>query len=163
MKKRTIATVVFAILLVGWMTLIFSFSCEDGDKSANTSTDVVTEIVEIISPTTPAEKAEQIVQENQTTIRKLAHFALYMGLGFFACGLSVSAFDISTKSKFLLTFSFCIFYAATDELHQFFVVGRSGSAVDVALDSFGALVTIIAVLSAEKLYLKMQSKKSLIC
>ena len=36
-------------------------------------------------------------------------------------------------------------YAATDELHQAFVAGRHPSAVDVGIDTAGALIAVVAV------------------
>jgi VanZ family protein len=36
-------------------------------------------------------------------------------------------------------------YASTDEFHQTFVPGRHGSAVDVAIDSTGALIALLGM------------------
>lgn len=36
-------------------------------------------------------------------------------------------------------------YAATDELHQAFVPSRTGSAIDVLIDSAGAILGVIAL------------------
>jgi VanZ family protein len=38
----------------------------------------------------------------------------------------------------------CLAYAASDELHQGFVQGRHASAVDIAIDMFGALLGLAA-------------------
>jgi VanZ family protein len=38
----------------------------------------------------------------------------------------------------------CLIYAATDELHQGFVPGRHPTPVDVAIDTFGALLGLAA-------------------
>jgi VanZ family protein len=44
---------------------------------------------------------------------------------------------------FLLSVTFCIIYAISDEIHQTFVLGRSGEAIDVILDSVGASAGIV--------------------
>jgi VanZ family protein len=40
---------------------------------------------------------------------------------------------------------FTLLYAITDEFHQGFVNGRSASAVDVAIDTAGAVIAVVAV------------------
>lgn len=163
MNKRTIITILLAILLIGWMTLIFSFSCEDGIKSGNTSTNVLTGISEIVAPSKSPKETEKIIENNQKIIRKIAHIAMYMVLGALASALATSALDTSVKNRFLISFSFSVFYAATDELHQYFVTGRSGMAEDICLDSASILISVIAVLAAVELYRKRKVKKSCNC
>ena len=159
MKKRTLLVTVLAVLLVGWMAFIFMLSCEDGDKSGQTSKDVATEITEIVMPSKPVEETEKIIEKNHKTIRKGGHFLVYMVLGVLSAGFLSSAFELKSKDKMLVCFAFCAFYAATDELHQFFVAGRSGMAEDVCLDSVSAFVGIVLMLMAEKVYRKMKAKR----
>ena len=159
MKKRFIVTIILAALLIGWMTLIFLLSCEDGDKSGKTSTNIATEISEIIAPSKPATETERIIQDNQKTIRKSAHVLMYMVLGVLAASLVESALDTSLNNKFLLSSTFSVFYAATDELHQFFVKGRSGLAEDFCLDAAGILLSVVFVFAVVEIYKKVKAKK----
>jgi VanZ family protein len=74
-------------------------------------------------------------------LRKLAHIAEYAILGLLlvrALGREVSAFAAGVA------------YAASDELHQHFVTGRTASAVDLAVDAFGLLVGIVAFTRARQ-------------
>ena len=48
------------------------------------------------------------------------------------------------KSDFLKTFLIVFLYAVFDETHQHFVAGRVASALDVIIDSLGALISLIA-------------------
>lgn len=159
MKNRTILAIILAVLLLGWMTFIFLLSCEDGNKSGQTSKDVATEITEIVMPSKPAEETEKIIEENHKTIRKSGHFLVYMVLGVLSVSFLSSVVDTGTKNKLILSVAFCCFYAATDELHQYFVVGRSGMTEDICLDSVSAFFGIVIVLIAEMLYRKLKSKK----
>ncbi len=68
-------------------------------------------------------------------LRKLAHAAEYAVLGF----LLVRA--IGRESAAL---ALGIAYAASDELHQHFVAGRHGSAVDVLIDAAGVAAGVVA-------------------
>ena len=47
------------------------------------------------------------------------------------------------KNAYYFAILFAILYGGFDELHQFFVPGRVGSVVDVAMDSVGALCILI--------------------
>ena len=158
-KKRVVLAIALGILLLGWMVLIFSFSCEDGQKSGKTSTDKVSEMLEVVTPSKPPEKIEAEVKENQKTIRKTAHFLVYTALGFLSASFFSAAIITSIKNRFLLSMSLCYFYAATDELHQFFVAGRSGLTGDIVLDLLGALVAILLFFTAEKMWKFLKGKK----
>ena len=50
------------------------------------------------------------------------------------------------KQKILGSLLFGAFYAGTDELHQYFVPGRSAQVTDVVLDSFGVITGILIYL-----------------
>ena len=46
---------------------------------------------------------------------------------------------------YLLTFLFCLLYAASDEFHQSFVIGRTATIRDVGFDFLGMLFSWQAV------------------
>ena len=76
-----------------------------------------------------------------TILRKGAHVTEYAILGLLllrAIGRELPAFLIGVG------------YAITDELHQHFVRGRHASPVDVAIDSTGVLLGILAFLRARR-------------
>lgn len=159
-KKRITLAIIFGILLIGWMAVIFFFSCEDGQKSGKTSTDKVTEMLEVVTPSKPPEKIESQVVESQKTIRKTAHFLVYTVLGVLSAAFFSTAISTSAKNRFILSVSLCYFYAATDELHQYFVTGRSGLVGDIVLDLLGALVAVLLVFIVEKTWKFFKVKKS---
>jgi VanZ family protein len=67
-------------------------------------------------------------------VRKAAHLTEFAILG----ALLVRALDRPASAAAL-----GIAYAATDELHQHFVAGRTGAAVDVLIDAVGVAVGIV--------------------
>jgi VanZ family protein len=69
-----------------------------------------------------------------TLLRKIAHAAEYAVLG----ALLTRALA-RTETAFLLG----VVYAASDELHQSFVVGRRGAPVDIAIDAVGVVCGIV--------------------
>lgn len=58
------------------------------------------------------------------------------------------------KKKFLITWMLVTFFALTDEIHQFFVVGRSGRMADVILDSTASIIFLITLYLVKKLHKK---------
>lgn len=48
----------------------------------------------------------------------------------------------STWRQAVIAFAICVLYAASDEVHQLFVPGRSGQVSDVGIDAVGALIGI---------------------
>jgi VanZ family protein len=70
-------------------------------------------------------------------LRKAAHVGEYAVLGALlarAIGRSLPAFLVAVA------------YAASDELHQHFVPGRTGTVVDTGIDALGAALGVVAYL-----------------
>lgn len=88
-------------------------------------------------------------------VRKCAHFLEYLILGI---SMIISVRDLSSWNRWksgTMALLICAVYAATDELHQMFVQGRSCEVRDILIDSLGALTGIllaclISVLRAKK-------------
>jgi VanZ family protein len=78
-----------------------------------------------------------------TVGRKLVHFGEYALLCFLWWRLLRSG--LPDRRAALLALLVSCLYAATDELHQSFVDGRNGNAVDWAIDSAGAAVAAVTV------------------
>jgi VanZ family protein len=76
-----------------------------------------------------------------TILRKCAHVTEYAILGLLlmrALGREAPAFLAGVA------------YAVTDEIHQHFVAGRHASPIDVAIDSTGVLIGIVAYAAARR-------------
>ena len=152
--KKTI----FAVLLVLWMGFIFSMSCENAEKSSNTSGQTIKVVLSTVPEfeKQPEEVKKNIIEELQFIVRKSAHFIGYMILGILASFLILHYENIN--KKYLLAFLICVIYAISDEIHQLFVPGRSGQVRDVLIDSAGSLLGIIIVMAFEKLLIKFNKK-----
>jgi VanZ family protein len=68
-------------------------------------------------------------------LRKLAHATEYAVLG---------ALLLRALARPLPAFALGVLYAVTDELHQHFVPGRRGAALDVVIDAAGVAVGVLA-------------------
>lgn len=75
-------------------------------------------------------------------IRKLGHFLEFSLLGTLLYSV-LSAFKVRWST--ILTSILGIAFAVLDEFHQLYVMGRSSSIIDVAIDSLGVLAALSAV------------------
>jgi VanZ family protein len=109
-----------------WAAMIFTFSTSG--FSADSTARVISPILKSLLPgITPA-----ALDLANSLIRKAAHFTEY-GILFW---LLIKG---PLKGRPVLAMALCVGYALTDEGHQLFVVGRTASIYDVALDSTGAM------------------------
>lgn len=122
------------LLVIIWMVIVFSFSKESGKDSKNTSNNF---IKVIFRENITNEKIEKIT----FVIRKMAHFSLYMFGGMCIC-LCVTMNFKNNKYKYLISYLIGTIYALTDEVHQYFIPGRSCEIQDVIIDSIGILIGV---------------------
>ena len=147
---------VFLILTILWMTVIFLYSAKDAEESTEDSYTVGMTIGRIFIPHfAERSAAEQLAfaEKADHPVRKTAHAAEYAVLGFLTAGTIFGFSNVgSYPQKILVAWLIATFYAATDEVHQLFVPGRSGQISDVCLDSVGVLlgVAIFALLTNRK-------------
>lgn len=146
-KRKTI----FLIAAVLWMTVIFLFSSRNGDTSAQDSGRIGRLVGEIFVPgfkDWDADRQTVFAGTVDHPIRKAAHASEYAVLGILIFGVVYERRKSRVRCLFL-PWLLGTAYAATDELHQLLVPGRSGQVSDVVIDSAGVLagVLVISVLS----------------
>ena len=121
------------------MLLIFNLSSQAASESDQLSTGITEIIVKVIEKIIP--KADFNIEDFNHIVRKNAHFIAYLVLGV----LVINALKMSgiRELELLDWLWICMLYAASDEIHQLFVPGRSGEIRDVMIDSSGAAVGIV--------------------
>ena len=128
------------ISLILWMIIIFSFSSADANKSTGTSDKVITTMIEIkdkiTDQETPINEKEIIVKNSSFYVRKIAHITEYLILGF----LMFNLLKQYSVTNIYYAIGLSILYSCTDEFHQLFINGRSGSFKDVLIDTIGILL-----------------------
>lgn len=144
-KTRTAAAALSWTLTAAAMVMIFMFSSDTGEESAQLSGGLLSRIIAFIG---------SIISEN--TLRKLAHFTEFMALGAFMTGGMYFSFRIRKPYAPLIP---CILYAVSDEIHQYFVPERACRAFDVFIDSCGSLVGILIFLLILRLIDRHSAKK----
>ncbi len=141
---------IFKILLILiWMIVIFMFSNEKGAKSTSTSRKVTEAIVQTVSSKS-IEENEPIIVSLDKVIRKLAHYTIYTIGGIVIFNYAKTT-EKTKKEKILYSIAFGACYAITDEIHQFFVSGRSARIFDVGIDTLGVITGILIYLAIMKI------------
>ncbi len=144
-KERRKLIIAYGVTIL-WMIIIFFFSSANGNESSNTSMGILSFTVSSVDKLLVStgikdelyslEEKENIIEELNYPIRKLAHFSEYLILAL----LWLNALRLSkVKKKYLITVIICVLYAMTDEFHQTFTPGRVGHYLDVLIDSSGSI------------------------
>jgi VanZ family protein len=125
-----------------WMVVIFMFSSDNAINSEAKSSAVFSLLSELLSDDAilPGEPLDMVF-----FIRKAAHFIEYFILSaLVSAAWAATALRKGRRGRdargraMLFGMAFGAVYAATDELHQYFVPGRAARAADVLLDAAGA-------------------------
>lgn len=133
------------VLLIVWACLIFHFSTQSSDASTNTSGGVVEKMVVAFYPeydSLDATVKRVVLSILMAPVRKTAHFGEFAVLGalFF---VFYSTFEgVIKKHIILISVLSGLLYAISDEIHQYFVPGRSCRALDVCIDLTGVLSAV---------------------
>lgn len=143
-RKKT--GIIWLFFMLVWMAVIFSFSAREADESAAMSHSVGRVIGRLVIPeyrSWSEDKQERFAEKIDFPVRKCAHASEYAVLGVLILGTAYSFSKDRGKKRMLLCWCAGAFYAATDELHQLFVPGRSCQFRDVCIDSAGVLTGIL--------------------
>lgn len=154
MKKK----IILSILIILWMGLIFFFSNQQAVDSDNVSNGVISKVIDVIEHIKGSEftdnELDMIYDYAVTPVRKTAHFLIYTILGMLVFNL-IKQYKVKIKDVIIISILICLFYACTDEIHQLFILGRSGELRDVLIDTLGSIFGIfVTYLMMKKLSYK---------
>lgn len=144
------------LLVILWMFIIFLFSNFNGEKSHNQSTGIIGNSIKItcnilykiklIDNPLNQKEINQISEKLNYPIRKCMHMSEYFILAL----LTYNALrKIKIDKIFIITLLVCIIYASSDEIHQLFT-GRTGSILDVFIDTLGSLLALLMIFFIRK-------------
>ena len=139
-KSHKYKPTAYLILSILWMLLIFSFSAQPATESTKTSLRVGMTVGSVLVPDFSSMSEidrTKYAESIEFPVRKTAHAAEYAILGIL---LTATLSSFEKRHYGLWGWLLGTGYAATDEIHQLFVPGRSGQVTDVMLDSAGCLL-----------------------
>ena len=138
MKRSRAFYSAIPVLIV--MAVIFLLSAQSGTASGKSSeipTAMALWVLRGERGIRPVTEQDELWLRVSFYVRKLAHFAEFGALGFFLT-LHLNCLTRRPERLWLPAWIFSCLYAVTDELHQFFSVGRSPSLRDCLIDWAGA-------------------------
>ena len=135
-----IKKIIKIILVVLCMLSIFLLSNDTADESGEKSGSIIINVVEIIIGRDLTEKEKtNYLEKYDFWLRKAAHFTIYLILGFLITSLMKEYKEIN-KKVLLISIIISVLYAISDEVHQYFVPGRSCEIRDMLIDSTGSII-----------------------
>lgn len=169
MKKTTEKTTMkllrylAGILALIWMCVIFAFSAQTKEESSAVSESLSYRMVSSTGHffhwNLDEEQMREIANTIEYFVRKGAHmteFAILSVLLFVWLGL----WEMTLLRRSVAAFLATAVYAASDEIHQLFVAGRSGRISDVLIDSSGALLGVIVFILLGRLIQTIRRRRS---
>lgn len=161
-KKQLIIQFILCLGVSALIGGIFILSSQDGEASHRLSVGLLRKIKTFVHvPASLKQLSLDFRIHYDFILRKTAHFSLFFLL---AILLYFAYRSINKKNIFLITFLSCAVFAALDELHQVFVIGRTAKIMDVSIDMAGSSVAIILIALLKKPLaksrLKLKSKRS---
>lgn len=163
-KKAVVKSVLLGLLICAVMGMIFAFSAQPAVDSDALSDGLIAGTVRLFlshSQNLSQAEIDRICTTYSNFVRKCAHFTEYAALGFlcllFLDSLSALSFSIDENKPSVLfgrsrtsgaarcsvSILLCAVYAATDEIHQYFVPERACRAYDVMIDTLGSAVGVL--------------------
>lgn len=142
------------ILAIVWMCIIFGFSAQTKEESGAVSESVTYHMVSSTRTFFHLDISDERVKEIADTIegfvRKMAHMTEY-GVLSVLLFIWLGQWEMSLLRRGGTASGAAGVYAATDEIHQLFVAGRSGRFSDVCIDTAGAILGIVVFLLIVKI------------
>ena len=151
---------IFTGFVIVWMIIIFMFSARNADVSSQDSSRVGMLAGQIFfRDFNDWDLQEQVAfaQKIDHPVRKTAHATEYAILGMLLFGAAYQTREQRRRTA-VLSWVIGTFYAATDEIHQIFVPGRSGQITDVMIDSSGVAVGVLILLLLSDLAKRIRAK-----
>ena len=128
------------------MAFIFIMSMQPAEQSSQLSGGIVSKLIAALFhdfKSLALQQQDKIVSTVTFIVRKAAHFLEYFVLCTLAC-LTIKIYELKKyKQKSLVVFLFCVLYAVSDEIHQYFVPGRACRLFDVFVDATGILTALV--------------------
>lgn len=137
--------VIYSIFIVLWMGVIFCLSNQPAIDSSELSdgfiSNTIGNVYKFFNKNISSDELNEIKKKYTHPVRKMAHFTIYMILGILVT-LLVREYNVSFNKCLFISLLVCLLYSISDEVHQLFVIGRSGEILDVLIDTSGSFIGI---------------------
>ena len=140
---KVIKKILKGLLVIICMITIFYFSSDNGDESTYKSDSVILRVSSFLGVDNLSKREQQnLIDTFVVPVRKSAHFFIYLVLGITLISF-LREFSIPILKLLLISIFLAFLYACSDEIHQLFIIGRTGRVLDVFIDTLGASTGVI--------------------
>lgn len=153
------------VLAIVWMCVIFAFSAQGKEESGAVSESFTYHMVSSTRTFFHLDLSDARVKEIADAIegfvRKMAHMTEY-GILSVLLFIWLGQWEMSFLRRGVTASGAAAVYAATDEIHQYFVPGRAGRFSDVCIDTMGAvlgIVVFVLLVKAVRILCALQEKR----
>lgn len=154
--------VISIILTLVIMVLIFHLSSQNASSSSKMSGGLIEKTLSVIIPgfdEMDTENREMIISSLQFIVRKAAHAAIYFILGLCNLMSVITYYNLKIYNRIIISGVVGFVYAASDEIHQYFVPGRSCEFQDFLIDAVGCLFGIFFGYFVFRIVLKLIQRR----
>lgn len=134
------------VLAIVWMCVIFAFSAQTKEESGAVSESFTFHMVSstrtFFHLDLSDERVKEIADAIEGFVRKVAHMTEF-GILSVLLYIWIGQWEMGFLRRGVTAAGATAVYAATDEIHQLFVAGRSGRFSDVCIDSAGAAAGVL--------------------
>ncbi len=149
MKAKTL---IFGSVLTAWTVLIFLFSSQSGERSSDTSTELLHSILNILTSLNiinACDYTSDRIDMLNGILRNAAHFFEYAVLGllaaFFINKVSMLRYmETKQKRSILFAFAYVLLVSVSDEILQIFIPERCFQISDILTDISGGALGIFS-------------------
>lgn len=127
------------ILPAAVAVMIFCFSAQSGDESAQLSGDLSQQLLDFLTRWNPDLDSAAFLERVSTPIRKAAHITEYT-LFYLTLLAAWHVTGLRGRKRVGVSMLTVFLYACSDEFHQVFVDGRAGRFTDVMIDCSASLI-----------------------
>ena len=128
------------VLWLFWLFIIFYLSNQPGNISGGESSHLIYNTLHFIYTCLNLDTSHlnEIILIIHNPLRECMHSLEYLILGVLTINLLIQT--QVKENKMIITILFCFIYAATDEIHQLFIPGRTFEYFDILMDMVGTLI-----------------------
>lgn len=150
------------VLAIVWMCVIFAFSAQTKEESGAVSESFTYHMVSstrtFFHLDLSDERVKEIADAIEGLVRKAAHMTEF-GILSVLLYIWMGQWEMRFLRRGVTAAGATAVYAATDEIHQLFVAGRSGRFSDVCIDSAGAVAGVLVFALLVKLIKRIQANR----
>ena len=147
--RRTIWKILSVAAVILWAVVIFRFSSQQGTKSSGVSGKIcyaiATEYNNLSHKDLSETQIKTIADGIQFPVRKAAHMSEYALLALLVFNMLCALGMADGRKRYVFSLLLVAAYAASDEIHQLFIPGRSGQFRDVLIDTAGGLIMLYLI------------------